>query len=123
MGCAAAAATIQVLREEKLVENAAARGQQLQDGLAEIQSRFPVLGDVRGLGLMVGCEFTDPVRQEPDAAITKKVIDHMLKESKTLMLSCGSYSNVIRWIPPLVVSEAQIDAGLTAFERAVAAAV
>ncbi|MEZ4733445.1 MAG: aminotransferase class III-fold pyridoxal phosphate-dependent enzyme [Caldilineaceae bacterium] len=123
MGCAAAATTIQVLKEEKLVENAAARGQQLLDGLAEIQSRFPVLGDVRGLGLMVGCEFVDPQTGEPEAAITKAVMGHMLNESKVLMLSCGTYSNVIRWIPPLVVSEAQVDAGLTAFERAVAAAV
>ena len=123
MGCAAAATTIQVLQEEKLVENAAARGQQVLDGLAEIQSRFPVIGDVRGLGLMVGCEFANPTTGEPDAAITKKVVGHMLNESKVIMLSCGTYSNVIRWIPPLVVNEAQINAGLTAFERAVAASV
>lgn len=101
-----------------------ARGEQLLDGLAEIQSRFPVIGDVRGLGLMVGCEFTDPTSGEPkQAAVTKKVVGHMLKESKVIMLLCGTYNNVIRWIPPLVVSEAQIDAGLTAFERAVAVAV
>lgn len=123
MGCAAAETTIRVLQEEKLVENAEARGQQLLDGLAEIQSRFPVIGDVRGLGLMVGCEFTNPASGEPDATVTKKVVGHMLNDSKVIMLSCGTYSNVIRWIPPLVVSEAQIDAGLTAFERAVATAV
>ena len=53
MGCAAAEATIKVIQAEKLVENAAARGKQLLDGLTELQSRFPVLGDARGLGLMV----------------------------------------------------------------------
>ena len=123
MGCAAAETTIAVLKEERLVENAADRGQQLMDGLAEIQSRFPALGDVRGLGLMVGCEFVNPTTGEADAAITKKVIGHMLNDEKVIMLSCGTYSNVIRWIPPLVVSEAQINAGLTAFERAVAASL
>ena len=91
--------------------------------MAELQSRFPVIGDVRGLGLMVGCEFTNPASGEPEAVVTKKVVAHMLNESKVIMLSCGTYSNVIRWIPPLVVTEVQIDAGLTAFERAVAAAV
>ena len=123
IGCAAAEATIKVIKEEGLVENAAARGQQLLDGLAEIQSRFPALGDVRGLGLMVGCEFTNPNTGQPDDALTKKVTSHALEDSHLLLLTCGMYGNVIRWIPPLVVTEAQINEGLEKFEKALAAAL
>ncbi|MFN8457580.1 MAG: aminotransferase class III-fold pyridoxal phosphate-dependent enzyme [Anaerolineae bacterium] len=123
MGCAAAEATIKVIREEGLLENAAARGKQLMDGLAEIQSRFPSLGDVRGLGLMVGCEFTKPDTRQPDADLTKRVAKHALDDGHLILLTCGMYANVIRWIPPLVVSEAQINEGLEKFERAIAASV
>ena len=120
MGCAAAEATLRVIKEEGLVENAAARGEQLLDGLAEIQSRFPVIGDIRGLGLMVATEFSDPKTGQPDAAITKKVVTQALKESNLILLTCGMYANVVRWIPPLVVTESQINEGLEKFERAVA---
>lgn len=121
MGCAAAAATLAVIQAEGLVANAAERGRQLLDGLAELQSRFPVLGDVRGLGLMVGCEFTDPNSGAPAASVTKAVVTHMLKRGKTIMLTCGAYGNVIRWIPPLVVTAEQINDGLLAFEAALQA--
>ena len=90
------------------------------DGLAEIQSRFPVIGDIRGLGLMVATEFSDPKTGQPDAGITKKVVTHALKESNLILLTCGMYANVVRWIPPLVVTEGQINEGLEKFERAVA---
>ncbi len=122
MGCAAAEATIKVIKEEGLVENAAARGQQLMDGLAEIQSRFPVLGDVRGLGLMVGCEFSNPNTGQPEADLTKKIAANALEQGNLILLTCGMYANVIRWIPPLTVTEAQIDQALTTFEKAAAAA-
>ncbi len=123
IGCAAAEATIKVIREEGLVENAAVRGKQLLDGLAEIQSRFPALGDVRGLGLMVGCEFTHPDTGWPDADLTKRVAKAVLEDGHLILLTCGMYGNVIRWIPPLVVTEAQINEGLERFEKALVASV
>ena len=119
MGCAAAEATLRVIQEEGLLENAADRGEQLMSGLAEIQRRFPILGDVRGLGLMVGCEFTVPETGEPAPAFTQKVVGHALMEDKLILLTCGMYGNAIRWIPPLIVTKAQIDEGLEKFERAV----
>jgi 4-aminobutyrate aminotransferase-like enzyme len=118
MGCAAAEATIDVIRTERLVENAAERGRQLLDGLQEIQARFPALGDVRGLGLMVGCEFIQPDSGEPDPGLTQSIVRRLREAGQLLVLSCGMYANVIRWIPPLVVSEAQINEGLTRFEQA-----
>ncbi len=123
MGCAAVEATIKVLKEEGLVENAAARGKQLMDGLLEIQSRIPVMADVRGLGLMIGCEFADPKTGRPDPDITKRVTQQALKDGNLILLTCGMYANTIRWIPPLVVSEAQINEGLEKFEKALAAAI
>jgi 4-aminobutyrate aminotransferase len=123
MGCAAAEATIEVIQKEGLIENAVVRGEQLMDGLAEIQSRFPALGDVRGLGLMVGCEFVDPQSGQPDSTLVKQVAGHALQEGRLILLTCGMYANVIRWIPPLIVSEAQINESLGIFERAVAASV
>lgn len=123
MGCAAAETTVRVLLEEELLENAAERGAQLTDGLQEIQSRFPVMGDVRGLGLMVGVEFTDPDTRKPATDVAKGVLKHCLEDGHLIMMSCGPYGNTVRWIPPLVVTKAQIDEGLTIFEKAVAAAV
>ncbi|MCB0196286.1 MAG: aminotransferase class III-fold pyridoxal phosphate-dependent enzyme [Anaerolineae bacterium] len=123
MGCAAVEATIKVIQDEGLVENAAVRGKQLMDGLTELQGRYPVLGDVRGQGLMVGCEFTDPDTKQPAPAVTKSVLGHAFEDGHLLLLSCGTYANTIRWIPPLVVTEAQINEGLEKFERALAASV
>jgi 4-aminobutyrate aminotransferase len=117
---ATAVATVQTIRDEKLPENAAAMGERLMDGLVELQGRYPVIGDVRGRGLMVGTEFTSG--GHPDKDITKAVQKACL-ERKLLLLTCGSYENVIRWIPPLVVNEAQIDEGLTVFEDALRAAM
>lgn len=116
-GAAAAVATLEVFRDEKLVENAANMGERLMDGLTELQSRFPVIGEVRGRGLMVGAEFTRS--GEPDKVTTKAVQTACL-EHNLMLLTCGSYENVIRWIPPLVVNEAQIDEALTIFEHALA---
>jgi 4-aminobutyrate aminotransferase len=123
IGCAAAEATVRVLLEEGLVENAAERGAQLMDSLHEIQSRYPVIGDVRGLGLMVGVEFTDPGTGKPATGVAKDVIQGCLEQGQLIMMNCGPYGNTVRWIPPLIVTEAQIDEGLTIFEKAVAAAV
>jgi 4-aminobutyrate aminotransferase len=115
VACAAAEATIRVLQDGP-VENAARMGQFLMDGLHEIQGRFPVMGDVRGLGLMVGAEFTYP-DDKPATDLVKKVIAHC-QEDKLLLLNCGTYSNVIRWIPPLIVTQVQIETALDIFERA-----
>lgn len=119
IGCAAAIATIQTLLDEKLVENAAERGQQLLDGLSEIQSRHPIVGDVRGLGLMVGVEFSDPQTRKPAPNHAKQVIHQCLEEDNLLLLSCGTHGNTVRWIPPLIVSDEQIDIALAIFRRAV----
>jgi 4-aminobutyrate aminotransferase len=116
IAAAAAAATIDVLRDEGLLDNATAMGDYLTGRLRTLQARFPVLGDVRGQGLMIGVEFTN-AQGEPDDATATRVLSACLAE-KLLLLNCGSYKNVIRWIPPLIVTQEQIDTALDIFEAA-----
>ncbi len=120
LATAAGVATIETIRDEGLVENAAQMGERLMDGLVELQGRYPVIGDVRGRGLMVGTEFT--TNGQPDKNVTKAVQKACI-ERNLLLLTCGSYENVIRWIPPLVVNEGQIDDALTIFEDALQSAL
>ena len=119
VACAAAEATVRVL-QAGLIENSARMGTFLMEGLRDIQSRHPVLGDVRGLGLMVGVEFTLP-DGSPATDQVKQVIGQCL-DSKLLLLNCGTYNNVLRWIPPLVVTQEQIETALGIFERSLAKA-
>ena len=122
VAAAAATATIQVIRDEGLVANAAARGRQLLDGLEEMQGHYPIFGDVRGLGLMIGVEISQPGGRTPDAEAVKRIQNACLARN-LLLLNCGTYGNVIRWIPPLVVTEQQINEGLAIFEQAVQASM
>lgn len=118
IAAAAAAATIDVIRDEKLVENAAVQGDRLMAGLRELQAEYPEIGDVRGRGLMVGVEFTGQDHQ-PAAEIATRVQKACI-ERNLLLLTCGTYGNVIRWIPPLVVNSQQIDEALAIFNEAMA---
>lgn len=116
VAAAAAVATIQAICAENMVENARVRGMQLMTGLRHLQEEYPVIGDVRGLGLMIGCEFRTPNR-EPDKAAAKAVV-HACQDRHLLLLTCGAWDNTVRWIPPLVVKEAQINTALGIFAEA-----
>jgi 4-aminobutyrate aminotransferase len=116
IACAAGVATIRAMRDEKMIDNAAVRGVQLMTGLRKLQEEYPEIGDVRGLGLMVGTEFVDK-KGKPHKAMAKAVI-HAAEEHDMLLLTCGTYDNTIRWIPPLNVTESQINDGLEAFGQA-----
>ena len=115
IAAAAALATVQTIQDENLVENAAKRGEQLLIGLRELQVKFPVIGDVRGLGLMVATEFTR--NGGPDKE-TAKAVQNACLARNLLILTCGTYENVIRWIPPLIVTEGQIEDVLGIFTQA-----
>jgi 4-aminobutyrate aminotransferase len=113
---AAAKATVDVVVEEGLAANAAEIGDYLMGKLRAIQKAFPVMGDVRGQGLMVGVEFVDE-NGAANPAATAAVHQACLKQN-LLLLTCGSYGNVIRWIPPLIVTGEQIDEAVTIFTAA-----
>jgi 4-aminobutyrate aminotransferase len=108
------------MREEALIENSARLGAKLMEQLKGLQARFPVMGEVRGLGLMIGVEFTTTDGQ-PDTDTAKAVIARCLDDS-LILLSCGTYGNVVRWIPPLVIDDSQLDEALGIFSRAMEAA-
>ena len=114
IACAAGVATIRAMREEKMLENAAERGVQLMTGLRKLQEEYPHIGDVRGLGLMVGVEFVVEGSQAKAKPLVKEII-HKAEEKGLLLLSCGTYDNTIRWIPPLNVTSGQINDGLQIF--------
>lgn len=114
VACAAALATIEVLEEEGLIENARERGAQLLAGLRQLQARYPVIGDTRGLGLMVAMELVRPGvgdGREPDPAAVKGVLSGALARG-LLLLSAGPYGNVVRIIPPLVTTAEEVDHAL-----------
>jgi 4-aminobutyrate aminotransferase len=124
VACAAAIATLDVIQEEKLVENAAERGEQLFAGLHEVAADHPVgarggIGDVRGLGLMAGTEFVT-ADGTPDGGTAAKV-QAAAGERGLLLLTCGAQGQVVRMIPALVVNGEQIDEGLRLWRESVAA--
>jgi 4-aminobutyrate aminotransferase len=117
VACAAGVATIRAMREEKMLENASERGIQLMTGLRKFQEEYPQIGDVRGKGLMIGTEFivdNSPVKAKQ---LVKDII-HAAAERNLLLLSCGTYDNTLRWIPPLNVTSGQINDGLKIFGEA-----
>lgn len=106
VACAAALATLEVIEEEHLVENAARRGDQLREGLEKVGAATPAIGDVRGLGLMQASEFVD-ADGRPDPA-TALAVQQGAVRAGLLLLTCGPYGNVVRMIPPLVVQPEHI---------------
>ncbi|HEY3313065.1 MAG TPA: aminotransferase class III-fold pyridoxal phosphate-dependent enzyme [Anaerolineales bacterium] len=113
---AAGVATIRAMRDERMLENAQERGGQLQTGLRKLQEEYPAIGDVRGLGLMIGSEFVN-AKGKPDKATVKAVV-HAAEQKGLLLLTCGTYDNTVRWIPALNVTAQQINDGLGIFSEA-----
>lgn len=120
IGCAAALATIDVLTAPGFLEHVVARGEQLRAGIRALAAEHPTIGDVRGPGLMVGTEFVD-ADGRPDASRVAAVAAHCRTEGRLLLMNAGTAGNVLRWMPPLVVSEAEIDQALAAFGAALSA--
>ncbi|MFO1039522.1 MAG: 4-aminobutyrate--2-oxoglutarate transaminase [Geminicoccaceae bacterium] len=119
MACAAAHAVLDVIEEEKLVERSAAIGERMMGRLKAMQQRneFACIGDVRGLGAMVAMELVeDRVGKEPAPELTNRIIARA-QEHGLVLLSCGVYGNVIRFLMPLTASDALIDEGLDILER------
>jgi len=114
IGCAAALATIEVLTEPGFLDHVHARGNQLIDELREMQQLDPALMYVRGRGLMVATEFDTPERAE---AITA----HCLRENQVILMTAGTRNRTIRWMPPLVVTSAEIAEATSAFSAAIRA--
>jgi 4-aminobutyrate aminotransferase len=117
--CAAAAlAVLELMEEENILENVVTQGEYLKARLMAIKEKNPIIGDVRGLGLMVAVEFVNPQDNSPSAEYLNKVKEYCL-EKKMLTLSCGVYGNGFRFATPLNISREDLDKGLAIFEEAV----
>jgi 4-aminobutyrate aminotransferase len=117
ISCAAASATLDVIRDEGLLEKAERLSRDVMERLEALKRECPVIGDVRGLGYMIGVEFVrDGNTPYPDAVARLKA--ECLKDGLIIM-ECGTHKNVIRFIPPLVTTEKQMDEAMGIFEQAV----
>jgi 4-aminobutyrate aminotransferase len=114
IGCAAAIATLDVLDAADFLPNVRDRGVQLLEGLLKLTAGDSGVVDVRGLGLMIGVELASPAR-------VTAVQRHCLDEGHLILMNAGSHGEVLRWMPPLVVSAAEIDTALEAFGTALRA--
>ncbi len=122
LSCAAALAVLDIFEHENLLERANALGNRFQKRAREWQERWPMIGDVRGLGAMQAIELVQsPEKREPAADEANQIVQYCY-EHGLIVLSAGSYSNVIRVLVPLVATDAQMDEGLDVLEAALKAA-
>ncbi len=108
--CTAAIATIDVIQKKKLIQNAKKLGAYLKNKLLKLRAKYPIIKDVRGIGLLIGVDFQDN-------AIVKKIMNFCLK-NKLVLIPTGADGTVIRFIPPLIVKKKEIDQALKIFEDA-----
>jgi len=120
VACAAAIAAIDAFENDGLLERAREIGGILRARLESLQTSDPRIGDVRGHGAMIAAEFVDPETKAPDAALTAAVAKAAIAEG-VIVLTCGTYGNVIRFLPPLSISDELLSEGLDVVAAALAA--
>ena len=120
LGCAAALAVLEVMKQERLLERSLQLGERLQARLRTLQKRCSAIGEIRGLGSMVAIELVKNGRaDQPDAELTRALVQAAARHG-LVILSCGTYGNVIRFLAPLTIPEQLLDEGLEKLEAALA---
>lgn len=120
LACAAALAVIEAFEHEQLLARSLVLGERLRKGLLGLQARYPNIGDVRGTGFMLAIELTqDDAARTPDADLNQRVID-AARAGGLLVIKCGVHRNVLRFLAPLVATEAQVDEALQILDAALA---
>ena len=119
VACAAALGAIETMETQDLCASARRIGEVMTARLRELASTYDVIGDVRGRGAMVAIELTRPGTREPDAATTAAVAKACHADG-LVVLTCGTYGNVLRFLPPLVMPDHLLDEGLGVLEKAFA---
>ncbi|MBP1757861.1 MAG: gabT [Firmicutes bacterium] len=121
LACAAALKVIEVMERDNLAERSAAIGKVVMEQVTSWQKEFPIIGDVRGMGGMVGIEFVkDPITKEPDAPFVNALVQEAAKRG-LMIENAGTFGNVIRFLAPLVMTDEQLDAGLAIFKESIKA--
>jgi 4-aminobutyrate aminotransferase/(S)-3-amino-2-methylpropionate transaminase len=121
IACAAALGAIATIEEEKLVDRANHIGKIISDALNEMKKKYPIVGDVRGRGAMQAIELVIPGSKEPNPTALTSAIKYC-QQKGVLILSAGTYSNVIRLLPPLVMPDHLLKEALTILDEALAQA-
>lgn len=117
VACRAALAVLDLFEKEDLLSRAQRIGEKVLERFKEFQEKYPIVGDVRGLGAMVGMEFViDRKTKEPGTALAKRLTG-LCREKGLLMISAGTYSNIIRPLMPLVITDEQLEKGLSIIEE------
>ncbi|BBP56643.1 4-aminobutyrate--2-oxoglutarate transaminase [Pseudomonas sp. St316] len=117
IACAAALAVMEVFEEEHLLDRCKAVGERLVTGLKAIQKKYPVIGEVRALGAMIAVElFENGDSHKPNAAAVAQVVAKA-RDKGLILLSCGTYGNVLRVLVPLTAPDEQMDKGLAIIEE------
>ncbi len=117
IACAAALAVMEVFEEENLLDRSKAVGEHLVTGLKAIQAKHPIIGDVRALGAMIAVEvFEGADNHKPNAAAVASVVAKA-RDKGLILLSCGTYGNVLRILVPLTAPDEQLDKGLAIIEE------
>lgn len=120
LACAAALKTIEIMERDHLAERSVEIGKTVTERYQAMQEKYSVIGDVRGMGGMIGIEFVkDNGTKEPATELTTNIIDTCARNG-LLVEGAGIYGNVIRFLAPLVITDEQLKAGLDIFEKAVA---
>ena len=120
LACAAALKVIEIMERDNLAKRSCEIGKQVMSRYSSMMEKYGVIGDVRGLGGMVGIEFVkDKASKVPDAELTSAIINECAQNG-LLVEGAGTYNNVIRFLAPLVITDEQLQAGLDVFEAAVA---
>jgi len=119
VACAAALGAIESMKEDKLNDRARHIGQVLGDKLRELQGKYPIIGDVRGRGAMQAIELVKAGTKEPNTQAMQDVIKYCTSKG-VLILTAGTYVNVIRFLPPLIISDALLKDALDVLEEAFA---
>lgn len=119
VACAAALAVLEVFAEEDLLSKSVALGQKLKSRFEKWQMEYPLIGEIRGLGAMLGLEFVKGENKEPAADEAKQLADYCL-EKGLLILVCGSYGNIVRILAPFVITDEQLERGLSIMEEGLA---
>jgi 4-aminobutyrate aminotransferase/(S)-3-amino-2-methylpropionate transaminase len=118
IACAAALGSIATMRDEHMDASARRIEETVLPRLRALAERIGVIGDVRGRGAMLAAEFVKPGTTEPDAALTSRVAN-ACHQAGVVVLTCGTYGNIVRLLPPLSLADELLDEGLSILERAV----
>lgn len=119
VSCAAGLAVLDVLQEEDLIERGQLIGKRIQDKMNELKEKFALIGDVRGIGAMWAVELVKDRQTKEPAKEEAAQIVKACWQNGLFALSAGTYSNVLRFLPPLVIQNSELEDGLTILEKAI----